>query len=149
MEDRIERAEIDIVERAENVMKSLKDESDGSGSKQYGSNRPVKMITVSQIRKFLAAVNSLTNKIERYKLLNPKEFKENGIPEDLAAEIQYLRVSLAYQSGRYPEEVKVFVDKADLLDKIVNIENDYKKYVEFARYVEALVAYHKYYGGKD
>lgn len=67
-----------------------------------------KMIKVTQIRKFLAAVNSLTNKIERYKLLNPKEFKENGIPEDLAAEIQYLRVSLAYQSGRYPEEVKVF-----------------------------------------
>lgn len=149
MEDRIERAEIDIVERAENVMKSLKDESDGSGSKQYGSNRLVKMITVSQIRKFLTAVNSLTDKVERYKVKHLRKGEQVlELSMDLAAEVKYLKVKLAYQSGR-EASVKAFERKAGLLKEISSIGRDLNKYMNFARYVEALVAYHKYYGGKD
>ena len=148
MEDRIERAEIDIVERAENVMKSLKDESDGSGSKQYGSKRPV-MITVSQIRKFLTAVNSLTDKVERYKVKHLRKGEQVlELSMDLAAEVKYLKVKLAYQSGR-EASVKAFERKAGLLKEISGIGRDLNKYMNFARYVEALVAYHKYYGGKD
>lgn len=67
MEEKMKKEEIDVVERAEKVMKELKNESDGSGGR-YRNNRSVKMITVSQIRKFLTAVNSLTDKIERYKV---------------------------------------------------------------------------------
>lgn len=63
----------DVVERAEKVMKALKNESDGRNSQhQGGANHPVKMITVSQIRKFLTAVNSLTDKVERYKVKHLK-----------------------------------------------------------------------------
>lgn len=149
MEERIERAEIDIVERAENVMKALKDESDGNGSKQYGGNRPVKMITVSQIRKFLTAVNSLTDKVERYKVMHLRKGEQVlELSMDLAAEVKYLKVKLAYQSGREPS-VKAFEREAGLLKEISSIGRDLNKYMNFARYVEALVAYHKYYGGKD
>lgn len=148
MEDRIERAEIDIVERAENVMKSLKDESDGSGGR-YRNNRSVKMITVSQIRKFLTAVNSLTDKIERYKVEHLRQGEQVlELSTDLAAEVKYLKIKLAYQSGR-KSSVKAFEKKAGLLAEISSIGKDLNKYMNFARYVEALVAYHKYYGGRD
>ena len=67
---------------------------------------------------------------------------------DLAAEVKYLKVKLAYQSGR-EASVKAFERKAGLLKEISSIGRDLNKYMNFARYVEALVAYHKYYGGKD
>ena len=103
----------DVVERAEKVMKALKNESDGRNSQhQGGANHPVKMIT------------------------------------DLAAEVKYLKVKLAYQCGRH-KEVANFEREAGLLKEISGIGKDFNKYMSFARYVEALVAYHKYYGGKD
>lgn len=39
--------------------------------------------------------------------------------------------------------------KAKLNEAIDEIGNDIKKYKDFAKYIEALVAYHKFYGGKD
>lgn len=140
----------DVVERAEKVMKALKNESDGRNSQhQGGANHPVKMITVSQIRKFLTAVNSLTDKVERYKVKHLKGGEPMlELSTDLAAEVKYLKVKLAYQSGREPS-VKAFEKKAELLKEISGIGKDFNKYMSFARYVEALVAYHKYYGGKD
>ena len=140
----------DVVERAEKVMKALKNESDGRNSQhQGGANHPVKMITVSQIRKFLTAVNSLTDKVERYKVKHLKgEEPMLELSTDLAAEVKYLKVKLAYQCGRH-KEVANFEREAGLLKEISGIGKDFNKYMSFARYVEALVAYHKYYGGKD
>ena len=87
----------------------------------------------------------LTNKVNRYKMQHPND-KE--LPAELAAQVQYLRVKMAYQAGR-DKDVKKFVEKAGLDARICDIKNSIAKYEEFARYMEALVAYHKYYGGKD
>ena len=65
---------------------------------------------------------------------------------ELANEIKYLKIKLVYQAGR-EASVKDFVDKAELLSMIDAIQNDTKKYEEFARYIEALVAYRKFAGG--
>jgi CRISPR-associated protein Csm2 len=57
-----------------------------------------------------------------------------------------------YQVGKddsHEKAVKEFVEYADLINKINNIGRDIKKYEEFSKYIEALVAYHKFYGGKD
>ena len=65
-------------------------------------------------------------------------------------EIKYLKVKIAYQAGRDKNKiVKNFVEKAKLFERIDKIGNSFAEYENFARYIEALVAYHKFYGGKD
>jgi CRISPR-associated protein Csm2 len=132
----------DVGAKAEQVIKKLVQTVPG---KNYTKIE----LTTGQIRKFLTAVNSLTNKIEVYKSQN-----ENieTLPEDLVMEIKYLKVKIAYQAGRDKSRnntVKNFVNDAELFKRIDKIGNSLKAYEEFARYIEALVAYHKFYGGKD
>lgn len=129
---------MDIVDQAEKVMKELKKDERN-------------MVTTSQIRKFLTAVNILNEKVNVYRIKNPKSDK---LLSELALEIKFLKVKLAYQIGRAPERrgqnsVQTFVEKAELISKIDEIGDSIPKYEEFAHYIEALVAYHKFYGGKD
>ncbi|MCI6029969.1 type III-A CRISPR-associated protein Csm2 [Dialister succinatiphilus] len=134
------------VDRADKVMRALSEEA----QKSYGS----KMVTTSQIRKFLTAVNRVNGKIDQFKNGN-KSSASGRIPEDLQMEIKFLKVKLAYQigradSGRYrANPVKEFADKSGLIGEIDKIGDSLERYENFARYVEALVAFHKFYGGKD
>lgn len=125
-----------IVEMADKVIQSLPKDRRGNIA-----------LKTSQIRKFLAAVNSLSNRVVIYKIRHPKE----ELSDELAGEIQYLQVMLAYQCGRREtgKDVKPFVEQAELMPRIKAIGKDRKKFEQFARYVEALVAYHKYHGGRD
>lgn len=128
-----------IVAEAEKVIKSLVCE-DSWGNKRI-------KLTTGQIRKFLTAVNRTANKVEIYRSQNPQA---KALPENMVGEIQYLQVQLVYQAGR-ERSVKEFIDKdhANLIARIKAIGNSFEKFEEFCRYVEALVAYHKFYGGKD
>lgn len=134
------------VDRADKVMRALSEEA----QKSNGS----KMVTTSQIRKFLTAVNQVNGKIDQFKNGN-KSSASGRIPEDLQMEIKFLKVKLAYQigradSGRYrANPVKEFADKSGLIGEIDKIGDSLERYENFARYVEALVAFHKFYGGKD
>lgn len=134
------------VDRADKVMRALSEEA----QKSYGS----KMVTTSQIRKFLTAVNRVNGKIDQFKNGN-KSSASVRIPEDIQMEIKFLKVKLAYQigradSGRYrANPVKEFADKSGLIGEIDKIGDSLERYENFARYVEALVAFHKFYGGKD
>lgn len=56
---------------------------------------------------------------------------------------------MAYQIGRMGTPVKDFNEEAKLMDWIDGIGDSVEKYQKFASYVEALVAFHKFYGGKD
>ena len=67
----------------------------------------------------------------------------------LASEVKYLKVKLAYQAGRNPRTVRPFLEAARLREWIDGIGTEIRAYEEFAHYVEALVAYHKYHGGRD
>ena len=126
-----------LVDKAQSVIQGLIHEDSRGNS--------VIALKTNQIRKFLSAVTTLTNKVKHYKMRNPN-VKE--LPEELAAQVQYLRVKMAYQAGR-DKAVKEFVEKAQLDVAICSIKNSIETYEKFARYMEALVAYHKYYGGKD
>lgn len=140
----------DIVSQAEQVIMSLQKDNDNN----------VKLKT-SQIRKILNAITTVSNKIERYQA---KQLAENNgkmpteLSDELAMEVAYLKVGIVYQVGRekqdrrrdkQDEPVKEFVKKARLIEHIDEIGKDIQKYKEFAKYIEALVAYHKYHGGKD
>lgn len=128
----------DKVDLADKVMKKLSTATDKWGKPS--------MVTTSQLRRFLTAVNTVTGKVEQYQ----NETSELGkLSADLAAQVKFLKVKLAYQVGRQGKVVADFAKEADLMAAIDSIGNDAKKYEEFARYVEALVAFHKFYGGKD
>ncbi len=127
----------DIAAEAEKVIKSLIHE-----------DRRGKMVIdlkTNQIRKVLTAVNSLTGRIDVYRA---KHGQTDVLPVDLAAEVKYLKIKFIYQAGR-ENAVKSFVDRAKLINQIDAIGTSIPKYEEFARYIEALVAYHKFYGGRD
>ena len=103
------------VDRADKVMRALSEEA----QKSYGS----KMVTTSQIRKFLTAVNRVNGKIDQ--------------------------IGRADSGRNRANPVKEFADKSGLIGEIDKIGDSLERYENFARYVEALVAFHKFYGGKD
>lgn len=92
------------------------------------------LITTSQIRKFLSAVNCLENKISG----------ESELSSELLNEIKYLKVKLAYQVGREKKIKTLYNELEPLINQISN-KNDFTK---VARYIEAIVAYHKFNGGE-
>lgn len=127
----------DYVDQAEHVMRELHDKE--------VKNTKYKMVTKAQIRKFLTAVNAVTGEVEQYRLLQ----QGTKLPEDLRMQVKFLKVKLAYQIGRMGTPVKDFNEEAKLMDWIDGIGDSVEKYQKFASYVEALVAFHKFYGGKD
>ena len=44
---------------------------------------------------------------------------------------------------------KKIINESKILNKIDQIGTSKKKFIEMERYMEALVAYHRFYGGKD
>lgn len=129
--------EYKVVEDAEETIKLLR----------YKDKNGNPKITTSQIRKFLTAVNVVRNKVDLWKVNNKGNKK---LPGYLVMEIKFLKVNLLYQAGRDKGDiVEDFVEKAKLKAIIDGIGSDLDKFNKFCKYVEALVAYHKYYGGKD
>lgn len=96
-------------------------------------------ITTSQIRKFLSAVNCLENKVSAC---------DKELSQDVANEIKYLKVKLAYQVGRDNQKqgLRNFYNEIEPL--ISQIGTSKENFTKVARYIEAIVAYHKYNGGE-
>lgn len=128
-----------IVDKAELAIKSIGKPDKNNPNKLY-----IKLKT-NQIRKILTAVNILKNKVDIYKIAKSKEKK---LDEELQMEIEFLRVNMSYQAGR-DNLVREFVEKADLLNMVKDINGDIKAFENFCRYIEALVAFHKFYGGQE
>ena len=117
------------VDKAENVIKSL------NHTKDHRNNKIRFFLTTTKIRNLL---NLTSNLFDESKV---REYKE------LADKIAYLRVQFVYQSGR-ETAVKDLVKKAEILDILKEINNK-ESLQRFCRYMEALVAYFRFYGGED
>jgi len=127
----------EVVKDAEEVIKGI------SGKDNWGND--VVRLTTSQIRKFLSGVNVVKNKVDVY--LTTAEDK-TVLSEELADEIKFLKVNIMYQAGR-EKNVKTFMKKARLDEIIDDIGTSTAEFSKFCKYIEALVAFHKFYGGKD
>lgn len=130
----------DYVARAERVLSELKNKD----------NR-IK-VTSSQMRKFISAVNSISNQLAAEEARDPDRAGKDQLSPEIQSQIKYLKVLLVYQIGRAETKkgnpLKEFAVKAGLEKEIDGIGSSKKKFRDFARYLEALVAYHKYYGGE-
>lgn len=125
--------EQNYVDEAEKAILELKKLKDSRG-------RDIPMVTTSKLRNLLAMTADIYNVI-----LNRVE---DGLSEEICARIEYLRVRFMYEAGREPS-VKNMIEKAGIIELLKNIKGSKKNYILFSRYMEALVAFHKYYGGKE
>lgn len=99
-----------------------------------------KILTTSKIRKLLAMVSDMYTKAKR--------LKSNTLSSDWVSKIQYFKMHTIYEAGREPS-VKKFIEEAQIIEQIDKIKADKDKLILFCLYMEALVAYRKYLGGKD
>lgn len=128
----------DYVDKAENAIKSLVEES------KKNNRGKVSIVTTSKIRNILAMTADIYNQV----LANSSEKLSN----EIYGRIQYLRVRMLYECGRddsRDEKVKKFVERTQLLEILKEIGTSKSNYILFNKYMEALVAFHKYYGGKE
>ena len=108
--------------------------------KVTNSRGKVEMITTSQIRNLLAMTADIYNQV----MLSMNDV----LSEEITGRIAYLKIRFIYEMGR-DSKMETFAQQAEILKAIDEIGNSKQKYILFSRYMEALVAYHKFYGGKD
>lgn len=90
----------------------------------YVKGKETERLTTSQIRNVLDEIQKM------------KEYEEYRI--------QMLRPKLAYAAGRHKGKVKEF---RELMEKLIQNTNK-SNFQNFKNFVEAIVAYHKFHGGK-
>lgn len=117
---------------AEKVIVSLIDK-DKNGNNKIG-------VTTNKIRNLLALSNALYTRAVNY--------RNEKLDENFVSDIKYMKVRFAYEAGR-DADVKKFVDRTKLIQYTDKIGNSREQLLIFCRYMESLVAFHKYYGGKD
>jgi len=100
--------------------------------------KSAKEITTSQIRKLLTGVIKIANKLRLF---------EGELTEEIKKDIEKLRIQFIYQAGRH-EKVQEFDKTAKISKKLKEIQTK-EEFEEFHRFIEGVVAYHRYYGGKD
>lgn len=120
------------VDKAEKAIKNLK------RNKRDDRNPDAFLLTTSKIRNLLNLTSNL------YDESNSKDYSR------LEDKVAYLRVQFVYQAGR-EFSVKNLVEEADILRALQEVQQMKNKEAlqRFCRYMEALVAYFKFYGGKD
>jgi len=92
-----------------------------------GINCVLHKLTITQIRKFLDAIKKITK----------ENFKSD--------EVVLLKPKLAYSVGR---ESKV-LPLMEVLEPCIDKVNDWNTFKRFVQFIESIVAYHVYYGGRD
>lgn len=128
--------ETNYVDKAEKAIRSLRDKAE----QQQRGRGELKIVTTSKIRNLLAMTADIYNQV--------MICQNDKLNDDLKGRIEYLRVRFMYECGR-EVLVKNFVEEADVLPILKEINGSKKNYILFSRYMEALIAFHRYYGGKD
>ena len=128
--------ETNYVDKADKAIRSLRDKAE----QQRRGRGELKIVTTSKIRNLLAMTADIYNQV--------MICQNDKLNDDLKGRIEYLRVRFMYECGR-EVLVKNFVEEADILSILKEINGSKKNYILFSRYMEALIAFHRYYGGKD
>ena len=116
----------DYVDRAESIIRKLDGEK--------------KLLTTSKIRNLLSMISSLYDEVRRS--------AGDKLSKEALSQIQYIRLHFAYEAGR-DAKVKLFVLEADILEHLKDIGDSKEQFMLFCRYMEALVAFHRFVGGKE
>ncbi len=109
--------------------------NDTNGTDNWGKPKYRKNLTTSQLRKFFGELRTI-------EALSYQKFN--------LQKILLIKPKLAYAVGREKKEDKAKIGDfyVELSSAITQIENA-EHFSNFVKLVEAVVAYHKYHGGKD
>ena len=136
VEKKTELTELNYVDEADKVIKSLLEKDINGNYKTDKNGNYVMKLSASKLRKLLGMISDIYNEALR------NEGKSLG--DKLCVKIQYMKMHFIYEAGR-ELEVKKLIKKADIINKIDSIGSDKKKFISFCHYMEALVAYKKFY----
>lgn len=93
-------------------------------------------LTTTKLRKIYGLIANIYTRID-----SPDSFEANR------SDLQYLKAKMAYEAGR-EKPVKAFLDATGLMG-LISVVKTYDQFVLYCRYAESLVAYFKFYGGRD
>ncbi len=116
------------VDLAELAMRSLINNKEVKGTQDNN-------LTSSKLRTILSMTADIYNRI--------KSSTQDELNDEIKQSLQYLRVRCLYEAGR-DNVVKEFMLKAGILGYLKEVKTSRRKCLCFCRYIEALVAYHKY-----
>lgn len=117
--------ETNYVDKAEEAIKrlaNLKDRRD--------------VVSTSKLRNLLGMVSDVYNDV-----LN---VKEETLSRDIIERINYMRLRFYYEAGR-ESSVKNLLETAKVFEVLKSVGSSRQNYILFSRYMEALVAFRKYY----
>lgn len=98
--------------------------------------RNKKNITTTQLRNILQYLSLLDNK-----LLTTSDSKKDIL---IKKELTYFKLRLVYAAGR-DYKVKSFITDSNLIKYVQTAQTSFKEFKLYHHYLEALVAYHKFY----
>lgn len=116
--------DMDKLEYAEKIMQNMKNERNS--------------LTTNQMRIILSLFISVRNELE-------KNIMNDELTEEERYKIKYIKIKLVYQAAR--TGIQDFIRKS-YLEKMIDDVNDRQDFYKLVDYVEALVAFQKYYIGK-
>ena len=125
--------ELNFADQAEQVVNEFV-------SKDKHGKEFIKKPSNSQIRNLLELITNLYN--------HARKEKTDVLSTDIQSDVQYVKMKFAYAAGRNTD-VKNFVEKADLINRISMIKDSKAELMLFCKYMESLVAYHRFHGGSD
>lgn len=126
----------DYVDAADAVMQKL--------GKRVSDEKYKFDLTTSKLRNIYSIVCDIYN----YEMRSHDE----TISKESNTKLQKLRIRVLYEAGRESgreQSVKRFVKEAKMLEYIKGIDKNRENMLRFCHYMEALVAYHRFYGGKE
>lgn len=99
-----------------------------------------KKITTSKLRNILSLMMDVYNT----EMLRT----EQTISQESAVRLQMARIRIAYECGR-DRNTKEFVEAAHLLPWLKGIGTSREQAMRYIHYLEAIVAYHRFFGGRE
>ncbi len=129
--------ESNYVDEAEKHIKELKRKKTKT---DRNGRESVDIVSTSKMRGLLAMVSDIYNDV----LNEPQESLSNN----LIARINYMKVHFYYEAGR-EKKVKELLEEARVFEVISDIKGKRSSFILFSRYMEALVAFRKFYVEKD
>ena len=98
-------------------------------------------ITNTKLRNLYSLITDISN-VENLR-------GEKTLLPESQTQLMMARVRMVYEAGR-ENSVKIFLQKAKLLEYLKDIGTNREKLMRYSHYMEALVAYHRFYiGGKE
>lgn len=130
------RREASVIPTAKPLPKDYMTEA-GKAMEEIGKESQKNQITPTKLRNLYSLAMCIYDKELR-------RSESQLLPED-QTKLTLMEMRVLYECGR-DNAVKLFVEKTQLLSYLKGIKNSRQSYLNFAHYMEALVAYHRFLG---